>query len=239
MKTEGMVPHAAPQLWQVWWCGTALAGEPLCDILNLIQQPMEKTMRTTVTKKDLPDVTSDDPKVKYRKAKALVTLARKNPEQLYPHMAFFVNLLKSENNILKWTAIDIIGYLAHVDKDKQIDRLLGRLCGFLEGGHLITANHAIGALANIAVAKPAHRRTITAELLTVEGYKYETKECHTIALGKVIQALTSYVRLLRPDARVLEFVSRQKRNARSATRKKALKLLNDIDNSAKERRIEQ
>jgi hypothetical protein len=190
-------------------------------------------MKTIVTKRDLSDLSSDNPKVKYRRAKTLVAIAKKNPEQLYPHLAFFVKLLKSENNILKWIAIDIIGYLAKVDKEKQIDKLLGKLYGFLEGGKLITANHAIGALANIALAKPAHQKKITQELLNVERYKYDTKECHNIALGKVIQAMSSYFRLLRPDTRVLEFVSRQTTNTRPATRKKAQKFLNDVEKSVK------
>jgi hypothetical protein len=60
---------------------------------------------------DLKDLSSRDPKIKYGCAKKLVATAAKTPAKLYPYMDFFVDLLDSENQILKWTAIDIIGYL--------------------------------------------------------------------------------------------------------------------------------
>lgn len=190
-------------------------------------------MKTRVTKKDLSDLSSDNPTVKYRRARSLVAIAKQNPEQLYPHLTSFIRLLKSENNIMKWTAIDIIGYVASIDKGGKTDTLLGRLYGFLQEGQLITANHAMSALATIALAKPEYQKQITQELLNVERYTYGTKECHNIAVGKAIQAMSLYSRRLPPDTRVLEFVSRQTTNTRPATRKKAQKFLDDVNRSVK------
>ena len=50
-----------------------------------------------------------NPKVKYGSVRDLLAAARIRPEAVYPHFDRFVELLKSQNNILKWTAIDVIG----------------------------------------------------------------------------------------------------------------------------------
>ena len=190
-------------------------------------------MKTTVTKNDLSDLSSDDPKVKYRRARSLVAIARQNPAQLYPHLTTLTRLLRSENKIMKWAAIDIIGYVASIDKGGKTDRLLGRLCGLLHEGQLITANHAIGALTNFALANPGHQKRVTQALLGVERHTYGTKECHNIALGKAIQGMSLYANRLRPDTRVLAFVNRQTTNPRAATRKKAQKFLDVLGTRVK------
>ncbi len=177
-------------------------------------------------KKYLSNLSSDKPKVKYPTAKRLIAIAEKNPHALYPHMTFFVKLLKSENNILKWTAIDIIGYLSRVAKKNRVDKLFNVLIGFLHNGKLITANHAIAALTHIALSKPEYQDKITCELLKVENCKYDTEECRNIAVGKVVQALGTYIKQSKHDPQVLEFVKRQTASSRSATRKKAEKFLN-------------
>ena len=115
-------------------------------------------MKTSVAKKDLAELSSDDSRVKYGRAKSLVAIARERPGRLYPHLNLFISLLNGENNILRWTAIDIIGHLSRVDKEKQIDQLLGRFYGFLRGGKLITANHAISALAHVALTKQYYHK---------------------------------------------------------------------------------
>ena len=140
---------------------------------------------------NLADISSRDPKIKYGCAKNLLAVAKENPAEIYPELDFFVELLDSENNIIKWTAIDIIGRLARVDEAKKIDTLLERLFGLLNTGKMITANHAIMALADIALARPEHQQKITDELLKVECYNYDTDECRNIAIGAVIQAIDS------------------------------------------------
>jgi len=174
---------------------------------------------------NLTDLSSTDPKIKYGCAKNLLAIARENPAEIYPHFDFFVTLLDGENRILKWTATDIIGYLARVDKAKRIEKLLGKLFELLGAGNLITANHAITALANIALAKPEYREKITSELLKVERYSYDTDECRNIAIGTVILAIGSYFNELKDKETTIEFVRRQTKNTRNATRKKAEQFL--------------
>ncbi len=188
-------------------------------------------MRTTVTKKDLSDLSSDNAKIKYRRAKSLVAIARANPKQLYPHLNFFVNLLNSENNILKWTAVDIVGYLSGVAAGNHLDELLDILVRFLHAGKLITANHAIAALSHIALVKPEYQSKITRELLEVEHCNYDTEECRNIAIGKVIQGISSYFKYTDHNDQALEFVTRHMNNARPATSKKAQRILKGIEKS--------
>lgn len=174
---------------------------------------------------NLADLSSNDPKVKYGCAKNLLAVAKGNPAELYPHLDFWAELLDSENKIIRWTAIDIIGNLARVDRAKKIEALMGKLLALLNTGNMITANHAILALANIALARPEHRKKITDELLKVEGYNYDTDECRNIAMGTVIQAIDSYLDQLKDREAVIEFVRRQTQNSRHATKKKAEKFL--------------
>ncbi len=176
-------------------------------------------------KLNLEDLFSKDPKVKYGYAKELLAVAKEKPEELYPNLDFFVKLLGSENKILKWTAIDIVGALAKIDNAKIIDKLMGKLFGLLNAGNLITANHAIAALADIALIKPEHQAKITNELLRVEHYNYDTDECRNIAAGKVILAISTYFDQLENKEELIEFVRRQTKNSRNATRKKAEQFL--------------
>ena len=182
-------------------------------------------MKSPTAKINLADLQSDSAEVKYRCAKNLIAIARENPARLYPHIDTFIKLLDGDNNVLKWTAIIIIGNLARVEKEKMVDRLIGRLVGFLNAGKLITANNATMALAGIAIAKPQYQKQITEELLKVEHYDYDTDECRNIAFGKVIEAIGSYSSQLKDKKAVIEFAQRQTKNTRNATRKKAERFL--------------
>jgi len=182
-------------------------------------------MKSTIGKISLADLQSDSAEVKYCCARNLIAIAKENPARLYPDIDTFVKLLDGDNNVLKWTAIIIIGNLARVDKEKKVDRLIGRLVGFLNAGKLITANNATMALAAVAIAKPQYQKQITAELLKVEHYDYDTDECRNIAMGKVIEAIGSYSHQLQDKKAVIEFAQRQTKNTRNATKKKAERFL--------------
>jgi hypothetical protein len=174
---------------------------------------------------NLKDLGSENPRIKYRCAKKLVALAASDPDKLYPRFDFFMEMLDHENQILKWTAIDVIGHLAKSDKMKNIDRILKRLFGLLNAGKLITAGHAAQALAGIAMVKPKYRGRITNELLKVERYIYDTDECRNIVIGIVIKAIAPFYTELKDKKAVIEFAKRQLKNRRHATRKKAEQFL--------------
>jgi hypothetical protein len=171
------------------------------------------------------ELLSKDPKIKYPAAKALLGKAREDPGSLYPHARLFIELMDSDNSILKWTAIDIVGSLAAVDRDRSMAATTGKLASFLSGGKMITANHAIGAMAGFARAFPDRRGEITRQLIEVEDQTYDTDECRNIALGNVIVALDSYFASIEDKRAVLEFARRHITNSRNATARKMLAFL--------------
>lgn len=173
-------------------------------------------------------LSSQDAKIKFATAKALVELAKSHPERLYPAFDSIVPILDDENSILKWCAIDAIGYLAEVDANHLIDSLLPKLFAQLRGGKMITANHAIEALGRIARARPELEPMITPVLLKVASYRYDTPECTNIAIGKSLEALGSYTDLLKRRNRIRSFAELQTHNRRPATKRKAETLLKKL-----------
>lgn len=203
-----------------------------CEMADSIDVRKKRIMKPRITVHELSDLLSEDPKTMYKRAKWIRAIAEKNPQQLYPHRRFFVKLLRSENNILKWTAIDIVGYLSSADKKSRIDITLNNLVSFLHGGKLIAANHAIRSLARVAQARPETQERVIAELLSVEQSTYESEECRNIALGKVIEALGQFCSGSKQNDRVVNFVKRQTANSRPATRKRAQKLFLNLGASS-------
>lgn len=177
---------------------------------------------------NLNNLLSDDPKVKYGSAKKVIVISKKYPVGLYRSFDFFVKLLHSENQIIKWTAIQVIGNLSKVDKKKKVDKLLPQIVGFLKSGKLITANNAILALSEIARNKPEYSDRIIKEFLKIEDYNFDTQECKNIVIGKVLLALDKLKDQIKNRKSVLSFVERQTNNSRNATKKKAQELIKKL-----------
>ncbi|MBN2363856.1 hypothetical protein JXL83_06970 [candidate division WOR-3 bacterium] len=171
---------------------------------------------------------STDPKIKYGFAKELLKIGADSPEFLYPHFNKLTELLKSENNIFRWTAIDLLGYVSSIDTDNRIDKLIGSLWMFLHSGHLITCNHTIFTLGKIAENKPKHRKIIIGEFLKVSNDKFNTEECKNIAIGKIIDALTPLFLEIRDNKTAIGFVKKATTNTRNSTKKKANQLLKKL-----------
>ncbi|TAK57623.1 MAG: hypothetical protein EPO24_09690 [Bacteroidetes bacterium] len=178
---------------------------------------------------DLANLSSDNPRIKYGTAKELIALSAKQPNLLYPNLDFFDKLLKSENNILKWTAIDIVGHLVPLTTERQQKAYVKKMIAFLQGGKLITAAHSISALAHIAKELPELRTTILTQLLKVEQYTYETIECRNIVIGKTLLALNNFTNELTKLKGASAFIERQTSNTRPATKKKAERLLRVLE----------
>src|SRR5215469_9393785 len=144
-------------------------------------------------KDDFNKLFDSNPKVKYSMAKEYKNIAQNNPSELYPLLDKFIVLLDNENNIIKWTSIDIIGLLAKVDKKNKIDPLLNKLYKQLNCGKMITVNHTIECLMNICMVKPEHKNKTTKELLKINNYEYDSEECKNIIYGKMIEAFDKYI----------------------------------------------
>jgi len=169
----------------------------------------------------IKDLWSDKAQVKYGCSKNLLQLSKENPALVFPLFGFFFSMTDNENNIFKWTAIDIISNLAAMAGKREIEQVISKLTGFLKCGVMITANHAVAGLAEIAFSLPGYSGRITGELIKVENYDYQTEECRRIVIGKTIISLDSIYDLQLNNDDVHSFIMRQLENMRPATRKKA------------------
>jgi len=171
-------------------------------------------------------ISSENPRIKFRSAKVLRILSEKNPKLLYSKIDFFIDLLDSENNIIRWNAMDTIANLAVVDSKNKFNKIFKKFYGLLYEGSLITASHVVDNSGKIAGAKPNLQSKITNELLKIEKVPLPTEECRNMLLGKTIVAFDMYYDQIQNKDKVISFVKRQLTNSRNATKVKAEKFLN-------------
>ena len=176
--------------------------------------------------------------MKYGFAKELLKKGAESPEHLYDYFEQWTQMLKDENNILRWTAIDIIGYLSSVDESNKTEQSIPDLIQLLHSGHLITCNHAIFALGLIAQNKPKHRKKILTELVAISNDEFESEECKNIATGKVIESFNFFLDDIKDDKPVINFIRAATRNSRNATKQKAERLISKIEKLKRSPRYE-
>jgi hypothetical protein len=191
-------------------------------------------------KEEIADSIADDPaqleqvlgglnskkaSIKFSCSKVLRIISEKHPEALYSHIDSFIKLLDSENNIMKWGGIYVIGNLACIDNEKKIDAILTRYLKPIKGPVMITAANVIGGAAKIAAAKPYLAERIATEILKVEHVEYVTAECRNVALGHALDAFELLFRHIKNKQPVIDLVTKQLDNTRNSTRKRAEKLL--------------
>lgn len=164
-------------------------------------------------------------RTKYGCAKVLRLVSEKSPAILYPHFDRVAAFLESDNKILQWNAIIIIGNLAGVDSEAKIEKIFAKYFEPIPGPVMITAGNVIGSAAKIALAKPNLADRIAKEILKVEAAHYQTPECRNVALGHAITSLQQFFSHIRNRNVVVSMVRRQIRNPRGATRRKAERFL--------------
>jgi hypothetical protein len=173
----------------------------------------------------LPELISglqaSEARIKYGSNKVLIIISEKNPAVLYPKLDFFINQLDNENNFLKWGAIEIIANLCRVDSAHHFENIFAKYISPIHGHHMITAANTIKAASKIAGIKHNLAEKIAQEILNVENADYETTECNNIVIGQAIATLNNLFPQLKSKRPVFEFVQRQLKNKRPATRKKA------------------
>ena len=171
---------------------------------------------------------SSDPQVRYKFLQELISIASKSPEILYKDIDKISELLESENKIIKWTGIELIGYLSSVDTENKTDKFVDRLIQFLHSGQLIISNHAIFALGFIAQNKPKFRKKIIKEFLQIEHDKFKTEDCKNISIGKVLDAFKQLLPFIGSDTNVVEFIVRANTNDKKSTQKRAEELITKL-----------
>lgn len=169
----------------------------------------------------LERVSSKTTRTKLQAIKSLRLSSEGSPELLYPRFAFFADLLHSNNGILRWNSMLVIGNLARVDVDRKIEQIIEDYLVPITGSLLIDAANAIQGAAAIAVAKPHLADQIANRILRVADTTFKTPECRNVAIGHAINALNRLFPILNDKSAVQGFVAAQVANRRPATRKKA------------------
>jgi len=169
-------------------------------------------------------ILSDKAGVRLGCAKIARIASEKDPKNVYKKMDFFIELLDSDNNIIKWNAMDVIGNLAMVDTQGRFERIFNKYYEMLNDESMITAGHVIDNSWKIALAKPHLAQKITSQLLSINK-THHSRECRNILAGKAIVAFDNYFDEIEDKKAVISFVKRQRKNTRPAARKKAEKFL--------------
>lgn len=177
----------------------------------------------------IPDIieglNADKARVKYGCAKTLRIVGEERPDLLYPHFDFFVRLLDHENKIFQWEASFVLSLLARVDTEDKITDIFDKYFSPIPGPVMITAANVIQGGARIGRTKPQLADRVAAEVLKVAKARYQTAECRNVAIGHGILALGEVLPLLSDWVPAVQFVKRQLKNSRAATRKKAEQFL--------------
>lgn len=163
--------------------------------------------------------------VKYGSERIMRAISEEKPELLYPYWDRLVNMMNSNNNVLKWGAIMMIANLAVVDYEGKFDDIFEKYYKPLKGPVLITAGHIISSSPMIALEKPYLTERIAKEILLVERAKYQTAECKNIAIGHAVDAFAQFIELIQDKKTVFNFVKRHVTNPRENVRKSSTRFL--------------
>lgn len=207
---------------------------------------LQKLANKSITKKELlqkveqnfnllPEVLNgvSSPKaaIRYGCAKVLMNLSEEHPEQLYPHMDSFINLLDSKYRILTWSAMAIIANLAKVDEDKKFDAIFDKYYSFLNDAYMVTVANVVGNSAKIALAKPYLAQKITTELLKVQNISttpHLTEECKRVIAEKTIKSFALFFNEIEQKEKVISFVTKQRDSPRKTLRTAAEEFLTNF-----------
>lgn len=159
----------------------------------------------------LKGISSSKAAIRYGCAKVLMDLSDEHPEELYPYMGFFIDLLDSKYRILTWNAMAIIANLAKVDKDKKFDAIFDKYYSFLNDEYMVTVANVVGHSGKIALAKPYLIQKITSELLKVENTSttpHLTEECKRVIAEKAIESFDLFFDRIDAKDKVISFAKR-------------------------------
>jgi hypothetical protein len=191
---------------------------------------VESIARKVVKDKKLLDdlkenASSDNAAIKYKSLKVLMYLGEQQPNILYPEWDFFVKLLDNENTFLRTIGSTVIANLTRVDKENKFENIFDKYYSLLEDESMINAANIAGYSGIIAKAKPHLQNKITDKLLDIDNTRHSS-ECKNIIKGKAILSFNEYFNDFENKEKIIQFVKKELKNTRPATRKKAEKLLN-------------
>jgi len=176
----------------------------------------------------LGGISSSKPAIRYSCAKVLMDLSEEEPEQLYPHMDFFINLLESKYRILSWNAIIIIANLTKVDTEKKFDSIFYKYYSYLDDEYMVTVANVVGNSGKIALAKPYLTQKITDKLLKVENISitpHLSDECKRVITQHAIKTIDMFFSQIEQKDKVISFVKKHLNSSRESLRIESEKFL--------------
>lgn len=171
--------------------------------------------------------------IRYGCAKVLMDLSEENPERLYSHMDFFIDLLDSKYRILTWNAMAIIANLTKVDKDGKFDAVFDKYYRFINDEYMVTVANVVGNSGKIALAKPHLIEKITTELLKVENIAttpHLTEECKRVIAEATIKSFNLFYSKIENKEKVLAFAKSQRTSPRKTLKETAENFLHKWEN---------
>lgn len=174
----------------------------------------------------LEGLASSKPAIRYTCARVLVDLSEHYPENLYPYVHEFFNLLNNDFRILKWNGLSIIANLATVDINNVFDDNFDRYFSLMNDGYMVTVANLVGFSSKIGLAKPYLANRIARELLKIENIAltpHLTEECKRIIAQQSIDTFDQLFNLLdkKLKVEVLDFVKKYLESSRPHLREKA------------------
>ena len=176
----------------------------------------------------LQGVSSSKAAIRYGCAKVLMDLSEEYPQQLYPYMDFFIDLLDSKYRILTWNAMAVIANLTKIDEDEKFDAVFNKYYRFINDEYMVTVANLVGHSGKIAVAKPYLTEKIANKLLKVEHISttpHLTEECKRVIAEQAIKSFDMFFDEVERKDKVIAFVERQLTSSRKALRDEAEKFL--------------
>jgi len=196
---------------------------------KLVDKSLTKEELLQKVKKDfnlvpvvLNGTSSSKAAIRYGCAKVLMDLSEEHPEQVYPYMDDFIDLLESEYRILIWNAMAIIANLTKVDEDRKFDAMFDKYYSFIDDEYLVTVANVVGHSGKIALAKPYLIERITNELLKVENISitpHLTEECKRVITEKAIKTFYLFFDKIKQKEKVICFVKSHLNSPRKTLRK--------------------
>ncbi len=175
-------------------------------------------------------VASPKASVRYSCASVLMNLTTKHPQELYPHMDFFISLLDNKRRILVWNGLAAVANLCVADADKKFDAIFDKYFGFLNDEYLVTVANVVGNSARIALEKPYLVPRITNELLRVDSIStspHLTEECKKVIAEHAVKSFDQFFDLMAPKdkANVVSFVKKHADSSRVPLKKETERFL--------------
>ena len=168
-----------------------------------------------------------DDTIRYNSHKVLLIVSQNQPEVLYLHWDFFVELLKRKNNFHKVIGIQILANLAKVDINNKFQEIFDVYHNLIDAKSVMTASHLAANLGKIAKVKPDLRKKITEVLLNIDQTHHESGRKDLIK-AYVIESFREYFEDIKNKEEVIKFIKNQLKSNSPKTRKIAENFIDKI-----------